>query len=74
MRAWEEIIHTGIIGTDKKAVNTQIFSEELLPLFEKLEKEAEDKEDFFLSLSSVIYNYRRGSFLPQKETVTELRK
>lgn len=63
---WEDIINTAIIGTDKKQVNKQLLPDELHTLAGEIEGLSGEKEEQFLGVASVLYNYRRSGFLPLK--------
>lgn len=71
MEAWNKIIHTAMMGTDKKMIG----AEELAPTLAEAavvitENATIDKEEKFLQLTSLTYNYRQCAVMSlKKETV-----
>lgn len=64
IKAWEEVIHTAIIGTDKKQVSAQALPEEIAAIAERIAQAESEHENQFLATAAVIYNYRRAGSLP----------
>ena len=65
MQSWDIIINTALMGTDKKQVGTT----DILPGLEAAaaiiqENQSKDKEEKFLQLASVVFNYRQCGALP----------
>jgi hypothetical protein len=72
MEAWNKIIHTAMMGTDKKMIGTEELSSTLAEATAVItENTTIDKEEKFLQLASLTYNYRQCAVLPlKKETIT----
>lgn len=70
MKAWEDILNTSIVGTDRKQFNRQLLPDDLSLVIEQAEKSADEKEIQFLNTASVIYAYRRAALIPSQEDVT----
>lgn len=68
MEFWNNIIHTAMMGTDKKSIGAEElpadFSEEIALVNERL---SSDKEERFLQLASLAYNYRQCGVAPLKK-------
>ncbi|PBQ32678.1 hypothetical protein CNR22_13145 [Sphingobacteriaceae bacterium] len=71
IKIWEEILHTAIIGTEKKQVNTAVLPEEFISMVGQLKLRG-DKESQFLALTSLVRGYRKGSFQVSKASVPNL--
>lgn len=69
MQFWDTIIHTAMMGTDKKLVSEQDLPGDLQAVYTLLQQTAgTDKELQFLQLSAAAFNYRQCCFVPlQKE-------
>lgn len=67
--AWEDIINTSIIGTEKKQVVKNILPAEIIRLAEEIEQGGADKEEQFLKLAAIVYSYRRGGFRVSEEKI-----
>jgi hypothetical protein len=68
MEAWNKIIHTAMMGTDKKMIG----AEELAPTLAETaaviaDNTTIDKEEKFLQLTSLTYNYRQCAVMPLKK-------
>jgi len=72
IRPWEEIINTSIIGTEKKQVAKQLLPGELATLAGQIESGEGEKEDHFLKIASLVYNYRRAGTLTVKENISSI--
>lgn len=73
MKIWNNIIHTAMIGTDKKKIG----QDELVPQLEKAatliaENSNIDKEEKFLQIASVAFNYRQTGVAVLKKTGIDL--
>jgi len=65
MRAWESIINTAMLGTDKPAPAIADLPEEVAIIANAIDAAAElDKEERYLQKAAVIYNYRQSGFVP----------
>ena len=65
MQFWDTIINTAMMGTDKKQVSTSDVPpalEEIVTIIQQ--NAAKDKEEKFLQLASVAFNYRQCGILP----------
>lgn len=69
MQVWNTIIHTAMIGTDKKQPDPADWPEGLAEAASLInENAATDKEEKFLQLASVAFNFRQSGVMPlQKE-------
>lgn len=71
MQFWDTIINTAMMGTDKK----QISASDMPGAFEEVaslvyENNTKDKEEKFLQLAALAYNYRQCGIIPaQKEII-----
>ncbi|HEX8022532.1 DUF5691 domain-containing protein [Mucilaginibacter sp.] len=72
MRAWESIINTAMLGTDKPAPVIADLPEEVAIIANAIDSTATlDKEERYLQKAAVIYNYRQSGFVPfQKNDLT----
>jgi len=65
MELWNEIIHTAMLGTDKKAISVDTLADDLSEAATLINSNTNtDKEEKFLQLASVIFNYRQSGALP----------
>src|SRR5687768_2881713 len=64
MESWNHIINTALLGTDKRAIKKEDFAGALAENTDVLFQIETDKEDQFLQLASVVYNYRQCGVLP----------
>jgi len=74
MQSWDIIINTAMMGTDKKQVAITDVTEGLAEASVLIhENTAKDKEEKFLQLASLVFNYRQCGTLPaQKEIMIPL--
>src|SRR5262245_8693637 len=71
MQTWDQIIHTALLGTDKKPLAASDLPAELLAAAELIQHNTTDKEDQFLQTAALVFNYRQcGVQSLQKEGVT----
>jgi hypothetical protein len=69
MQLWESIINTAMTGTDKGNINTHDLPVELAETAAPvLENQALDKEDRFLQIASLAFNFRQTGVLPLNKT------
>ena len=60
MKIWTQILHTAMLGTDKKQFPLQDIEEPFINIAERLDTDASlDKQDKFLHLAALVYNYRQ---------------
>ncbi len=71
MQSWEDVIHTAMIGTDKKILSVSQLPESLAAVQTMLtDKSGNDKEILYLQQSSLLMNYKQcGLSLLQKEEI-----
>jgi len=69
MEFWNNIVNTALLGTDKRQVSSNELPAEIAEVYEQLAtNETLDKEEKFLQITSVAFNYRQcGSTLFLKE-------
>lgn len=72
MQFWEEIINTALLGTDKRAVSAAQLPEGLAGVAERIAGAASDKEEQFLQLAAVAFNYRQSGVVPLQQEGIEL--
>lgn len=61
MEAWNTIINTALLGTDKKQVNITELPGDLQAVYEEINaNESLDKEEKFLQVAAVAFNYRQS--------------
>ena len=72
MEFWNNIINTAMIGTDKKQISAAELPADLQEAAETIHtNEAIDKEEKFLQITAVAFNYRQAGVMSlHKETVT----
>ena len=60
MKCWNHIIHTALLGTDKRQISYDELPTPLVSIREILETNpAQDNEEKFLNLAATIFNYRQ---------------
>jgi hypothetical protein len=65
MKAWESIINTAMLGTDKPAPAIADLPEEVVVIANAIDTAATlDKEERYLQKAAFIYNYRQSGFVP----------
>jgi len=64
MKFWNEILHSALLGSDKRTVDPATLPPDLAPLAEQIAAETPDKEDRFLRLAAITFNYRQAGLLP----------
>lgn len=65
MKIWDEIIHTALLGTDKKQLSLDETSVPFAGLKDKINQMPSlDKEDQFLHLAAIVLNYRQCGRMP----------
>lgn len=68
MEHWQHIINTSMIGTDKKNISAAELPDALLqPANIIFENESSDKEEKFLQIASLLFNYRQSGITPLKK-------
>ena len=74
MEFWNNIINTAMIGTDKKMISVNDLPADLNEVAMQIHaNETIDKEEKFLQITSLAFNYRQAGVMPlHKETVTLL--
>lgn len=72
MESWNHIIHTALLGTDKKVLKKDDLPAGLAEPFDLLVQMADSKEEAFLQTAALVYNYRQCGFLPLQKEVPQL--
>ncbi|MCS3797722.1 DUF5691 domain-containing protein [Niastella sp. OAS944] len=71
MQTWEHIIHTALLGTDKRPPGTNELPEALSEAAALIQQSTTDKEEQFLQMAALLFNYRQCGTMPvKKENVT----
>ena len=71
MQTWDQIINTALLGTDKRTLAANELPAELAELAALIQNSTTDKEEQFLQIAALAFNYRQCGVLPlQKEGVT----
>ena len=72
MESWNQIIHTALLGTDKKQLKKEELPEELAESFELVKQFNSDREDSFLQSAALLYNFRQCGVSPlHKESISK---
>jgi len=77
MQSWEDVIHTAMIGTDKKVLSVNQLPESLAAIQSTLsEKSGNDKEVLYLQQASLLMNYKQcgRALLQNEETGSSMAK
>ncbi|MCW3108950.1 MAG: hypothetical protein JWQ09_3456 [Segetibacter sp.] len=69
MEFWDNIVHTALLGTDKRQLKKEDFSEDFAETIELINEQATDKESQFLNLASAAFNYRKCGVEPLNKTL-----
>lgn len=70
MESWSQVIHTALLGTEKKTLRKEDVDEYLAQSLDHVAVQSGDKEEAFLQTASLVYNARQCGFVPlKKETV-----
>ena len=71
MQAWDDIVNIAMIGTDKKQPASGSMPASLDEIVKKVTTANEkDKEDHFLQLASILFNYQRCGISPLKKDIS----
>ena len=71
MEIWDQIINTAMLGTDKRTLGASTLPPDLADAAVLVQNNTTDKEDQFLQMASLAFNYRQCGVQPvQKEGVT----
>jgi hypothetical protein len=72
MESWNIIVNTAILGTDKKNIEAKNLPTNLqLPVETILLNSTIDKEEKFLQVSALVYNYRQAGSLPINKQILD---
>ncbi len=63
MEFWDNIVHTALLGTDKRQLKKEDFSEDLAEAYEIINQSG-DKEEQYLNIAAVAFNYRKCGVQP----------
>jgi hypothetical protein len=71
MEIWDQIINTAMLGTDKRTLGASTLPPDLADAAVLIQNNTTDKEEQFLQVASLAFNYRQCGVQPlQKEGVT----
>jgi hypothetical protein len=68
MEFWDNIVHTALLGTDKRQLKKEDFSEDLVEAYDIISQSG-DKEEQYLNIAAVAYNYRKCGVQPINKSV-----
>ncbi|HYE55961.1 MAG TPA: DUF5691 domain-containing protein [Chitinophagaceae bacterium] len=69
---WHDVINTALLGTDKKPTDTSNWTGQLAEAATLIRESSPDKEEQFLQIAAVAFNYRQCGVLPiNKEAIPE---
>ena len=60
MQFWNEILHSALLGSDKKPLDLAALPPDIGGLAEPLKTDNPDKEEYFLRLAATAFNYRQS--------------
>ncbi len=63
MEFWDTIVHTATLGTDKRQLKKEDFSDNLAEVFALINEDV-DKEEQYLNIAAVAFNYRKCGVVP----------
>ena len=66
MKAWEEIVNKALLGSEKASLTSVDLPAEIAAEFQV--EESPEKEDTFLKIAALAYQFRQGGALPMKVT------
>lgn len=69
MEFWNNVIHTALLGTDKQQILPDNLPPPLSAIAMQLLQQPGSKEDHFLQIAAVAYNYRQAGITAKKEDV-----
>ena len=70
MESWNQVIHTALLGTEKKTLQKEEVDEYLAESLDLIAAQTVDKEEAFLQTASLVYNARQCGTVPlKKETI-----
>jgi hypothetical protein len=71
MQTWDQIINTALLGTDKRPLAASDLPADLAEAAALIQNNTTDKEEQFLQMAALVFNYRQCGVLPlKKEGVT----
>jgi hypothetical protein len=62
--AWNNILHTALLGTDKQPLRPEELGEDLASIAEQIQEVTQDKEEIFLQIAALAFNCRQAGFAP----------
>lgn len=68
MESWNNILHAALLGTDKRQLKPEDFSEPLEEVYSTTQL-SDDKEIRYLNMASVVYNYRKCGVQPINKNI-----
>lgn len=67
MDSWNDIVHTAMLGTEKKQLSLQALPGPLQDALQKLnESGSGDREEQFLQIASLVFNYQQAGLVPER--------
>src|SRR6185503_2060582 len=72
--SWNNILHTALLGTDKQSLRPEELGEDLSPIAEQIDTSTQDKEEKFLQIAALAFNYRQAGLIPQRNESAQLSK
>ncbi|HZH96980.1 MAG TPA: DUF5691 domain-containing protein, partial [Flavisolibacter sp.] len=71
MESWNQVIHTALLGTEKKTLRKEELDGYLSESLDTIATQTADREEAFLQAAALVYNVRQCGFVPfKKETVS----
>ncbi|MGB8193788.1 MAG: DUF5691 domain-containing protein [Chitinophagaceae bacterium] len=64
MQPWNDIINTALLGTDKRKPDAMQLTGQLAEAAASIQQNTTDKEEQFLQLAAVLFNYRQCGVMP----------
>lgn len=72
--SWNNILHTALLGTGKQPLRPEELGEDLSPIAAQIDTSTQDKEEKFLQIAALAFNYRQAGFIPQRNESAQLSK
>ncbi len=68
MQFWNNIIHTALLGTDKKQLVAAELGPDLEPIASQVNAGTTSREEQFLQVAAVAFNYMKAGLMPLEKT------
>jgi hypothetical protein len=72
MTFWNNILHTALLGTDKATVTPGDLGQDLSPFAEQITALTQDKEERFLQIAALAFNYRQAGAMSLQKADAQL--